>query len=124
MLELGKPYRRLADFGTDMKALVEQNPTLVKPITLPHPSLEGRAIEGIEITPDVQNVGDGKPVFLQMGVHHAREWPSAEMPMEWAIDLVNGFNDGDKRTVTLLNRARVIVVPIINPDGFNLSRES
>ena len=71
-----------------MKALVEANPTLVKPLTLANTTLEGRPVEGIEITRDV-NASDGKPVFFQMGVHHAREWPSAEMPMEWATELVN-----------------------------------
>jgi hypothetical protein len=116
-------YRRLAEFSEDMKKLVAENPTLVKPITLPLPTLEGRAVEGIEIT---ENVGaaDGKPVFLQLGVHHAREWPSAEMAMEWAFELVNTFKAGNERTVGLLRKARVIVVPIVNPDGFNLSRES
>jgi len=59
-----------------------------------------------------------------MGVHHAREWPSAEMPMEWSIDLVKQFTSGDARTVDLLSRSRVIMVPIINQDGFNLSREA
>jgi len=58
-----------------------------------------------------------------MGVHHAREWPSAEMPMEWAIELVKSYNKGE-RAVELLSTTRVIVVPIVNPDGFNLSRES
>jgi hypothetical protein len=116
-------YRRLADFQSDMKALVEDNPGLVKPITLNHPTLEGRAVEGIEITPDVA-AKDGKPVFIQLGVHHAREWPSAEMPMEWAIDLVKSYNAGDERTVDLLTRTRVIMVPIVNVDGFNLSREA
>ena len=116
-------YRYLHEFQSDMKALVEAHPTLVKSLTLNHPSLEGRPVGGIEIT---QNVGasDGKPVFLQMGVHHAREWPSAEMPMEWAIDLVKSYNDGDQRVRDLLAKTRVIVVPVVNPDGFNLSRES
>ena len=116
-------YRHLEDFQSDMKALVEQNPTLVKPLTLNHTSLEGRPVEGIEITPDV-TASDGKPVFLQMGVHHAREWPSAEMPMEWAIDLVKAYRAGDARAVELLSKTRVIVVPVVNVDGFNLSREA
>ena len=116
-------YRHLDEFQSDMKALVEQNPTLVKPLTLNHPSLEGRPVEGIEITPDVA-ASDGKPVFLQMGVHHAREWPSAEMPMEWAIELVKSYKAGDARAVDLLSKTRVIVVPVVNPDGFNLSREA
>ncbi len=116
-------YRHLADFQADMKALVEENPSLVKPVTLNHPSLEGRSVEGIELSKDVAQ-SDGKPVFLQMGVHHAREWPAAEMPMEWAIDLVKSFNAGDERVVDLLSQARVIMVPVVNPDGFNLSREA
>ena len=116
-------YRRLADFGTDMKALISENPTFAKPITLKNKSLEGRPVEGIEISKDVQ-VADGKPVFIQFGVHHAREWPSSEMPMEWATELVNGLKNKDERITGLLDKARVIVVPIVNPDGYNLSREA
>jgi hypothetical protein len=116
-------YRRLVDYSADMKALAEDNPTFVKPITLPNTTLEGRPVEGIEITQDVAKK-DGKPVFLQLGVHHAREWPSGEMPMEWAYEMVNGLRDGDERVTDLLSRARVIVVPIVNPDGFNLTREA
>ncbi|MEA2445952.1 MAG: hypothetical protein QOJ12_3244, partial [Thermoleophilales bacterium] len=116
-------YRRLADYSSDMKKLAEDNPTLVKPITLPYTTLEGRPVEGIEIAQDVTKQ-DGKPVFLQLGVHHAREWPAGEMPMEWAYEMVNGLRDGDKRVTDLMSRARVIVVPIVNPDGFNLTREA
>ena len=116
-------YRRLPDFSEDMKKLAAENPALVKPITLPHPTLEGRPVEGVEVTDNVR-AADGKPVFLNMGVHHAREWPSGEMAMEWAFELVNKFNAGDERAVGLLKKARVIVVPIVNPDGYNLSRES
>ncbi len=116
-------YRRLADYSADMKRLAEENPDLVKPITLAHPTLEGRPVEGIEITRDVRKQ-DGKPVFIQMGVHHAREWPSGEHTMEWAFELVNGLRDGDERITDLMSRSRVIVVPIVNPDGFNLSREA
>jgi hypothetical protein len=116
-------YRRLADYSADMKRLAEENPDLVKPITLPKTTLEGRPVEGIEITRDVKKQ-DGKPVFLQMGVHHAREWPSGEHAMEWAFEMVNGLRDGDERVTDLMSKARVIVVPIVNPDGFNLTREA
>ena len=116
-------YRRLADYSADMKRLVEQNPQSVKPITLPYKTLEGRPVEGIEISRDVHR-RDGKPVFLQMGVHHAREWPSGEHAMEWAFEMVQGLREQDPRVMSLLGKSRVIVVPIVNPDGFNLSREA
>ena len=106
-----------------MKALAERYPGLVKPLTLPNKSLEGREIHGIEITENA-NATDGKPVFLQMGVHHAREWPSSEHAMEFAYELVNGFNRNDARIAGLVKRARTIIVPIVNVDGFNISREA
>jgi hypothetical protein len=115
-------YRRLVDFEADMKALAEEHPQLVKPIVLPHASLEGRPIHGIEITRNV-HLRDGKPVYLQMGLHHAREWPSGETAMEFAIDLVRNYGS-DPRITRLVDGVRTVVVPVINPDGYNLSREA
>jgi len=116
-------YRRLFHYSEDMKQLAERNPHLVKPITLPFRTYEGRKVEGIEITQN-PNLRDGKPVFLQMGVHHAREWPSGEHAIEWAYELVRGYKNGNDRIQRLVNRTRTIVVPIVNPDGFNISRET
>jgi hypothetical protein len=115
-------YRHLADYEAEMKTLAQQNPGLVKLITLPTKSLEGRPLMGVEITQDV-NVDDGKPVFLQIGEHHAREWPSSEHVMEWVYELVKGYGK-DERVTRLVNATRTIAVPIQNPDGFNLSREA
>ena len=117
-------YRRLPDYSEDLKKLVDENPGLVRRITLPHKTWEGRTVEGVEITTNVDNVSDGKPVFLQMGVHHAREWPSGEHAIEWAFELVNGYKGGDDRAQRLVRSVRTIVIPIVNPDGFNISREA
>jgi hypothetical protein len=113
-------YRQLADYTNDLSALATQYPTKVKPITLKNPSLEGRTVRGIEISRDV-NVRDGKPVFVMMGLHHAREWPSGELTMEFAYDLLK--NDGVVPRITnILDKTRIVIVPVVNPDGFNLSR--
>ena len=116
-------YRRLFDYSEDLKRLAREHPDLVKPITLAHTTYEGRPVEGIEITtnPDAR---DGKPVFLQMGAHHAREWPSAEHAIEWAYELIIGYRRGDTQTRRLVETTRTIVVPVVNPDGFNASREA
>jgi hypothetical protein len=114
-------YRTLEDYTMEMKALAEENPTLVKSIVLPEMTYEGRPVEGIEITEGV-GARDGKPVFLQMALHHAREWPSGEHAMEWAYELVNGYKAGNARVRDLMRRTRTIVVPVVNPDGFNHSR--
>ena len=65
---------------------------------------------------------DARPVFLMLGLHHAREWPSGEKAMEFAYDLVSNYGH-DARITDLLKKARVIVVPVVNADGFDLSRD-
>ena len=68
-------------------------------------------------------VNDGKPIFANIGVHHAREWPAGEHSMEWAYDLLRNYGKR-ARTTRLVNETRNIVIPIVNPDGFNISREA
>ena len=116
-------YRRLADYEAEMKALAARYPRLVKPLTLPNRSVEGREVHGIEITTDAANTADGKPVFLNMGVHHAREWPSSEHAMEWAHELLTGYGD-DWLTTQIVRRSRTIIIPVVNVDGFTISREA
>ncbi|HEY6780219.1 MAG TPA: M14 family metallopeptidase, partial [Thermoleophilaceae bacterium] len=116
-------YRHLADLELELKKLAMRYPSLVKPLTLPHKSVEGRDVVGIEITTNPYDTQDGKPVFLNMGTHHAREWPSAEHSLEWAYDLLTNY--GRKKSVRrLVQGTRNIVIPVVNPDGFNVSREA
>jgi hypothetical protein len=114
-------YRVLADYGNEMKALANANPDLVKPITLKHTSWLGRPVEGLEITTN-PNARDGKPVFLLLGMHHAREWPSGEIALEWAYELIQDYRANNTRVRSLLANTRTIIVPLVNPDGFNFSR--
>jgi Zinc carboxypeptidase len=116
-------YRHLADYDLELKELAMRYPSLVRPITLNHKSLLGRDVNGIEISTGAQNTADGKPIFLIMGVHHAREWPSSEHTIEFAYDLLRNYGS-DSRTTNLVQNTRTIVVPIVNPDGFNISREA
>ena len=116
-------YRTLADYNNDLRTLANLHPSVVRRFSLNHTSLEGRTIYGVEISENVASATDGKPVFLIMGLHHAREWPSAENSMEFAFDLVKGYFGGDKRIKGLLGKTRVLVVPVVNVDGFEQSRK-
>ena len=109
-------YRSLADYNSQMKAMAEANPGLVRLLTLPEKTLDGRSVLGVEIAEDV-TARDGRPTFAMFGVHHAREWPSGEHAMEFAVDLVKGARAGDPRITGLLDRGRMVVVPVVNPDG-------
>jgi hypothetical protein len=83
-------YRVYEDYTSEMKEIAEAHPDLVRPLVLGE-SVEGRPIEGLEIAAEVGRADDGRPAYLNFGLHHAREWPSGEWPIELAHDLVNGY---------------------------------
>ena len=114
-------YRTLADYETDLRQLAARSPRLARLLTLSRRSVEGRQILGVEISDNVLSRTDGKPVFLMIGVHHAREWPSGELAIEFAVDLVESFGVSPRLT-QLLRQVRVIIVPVLNVDGFEQSR--
>jgi hypothetical protein len=117
-------YRRLGDYITDIQALATAHPVQAQAFTMPERSLEGRQVWGIEIADDLAKARvDGRPVFWVDGVHHSREWPSSELTMMFAFDLLESFGK-DARVSDLMTKLRFIIVPVMNPDGFNHSREA
>jgi PKD repeat protein len=118
-------YRVYEDYINEMNALADDpgNAGLVRRVPIGQ-TFEGRQIFGLEIAEDVQRTDDGRPAYVNMGLHHAREWPSGEFPMEFAIDLVNGYNAADPEITGLLEDVRVFIFPVVNADGFVASRGS
>src|ERR1700760_257552 len=115
-------YRDLTSTNAELPALAAAHPDTVKLIKLDRQSLLGRDIEGIEIAHRV-NDNDGRPTFYVGGVLHSREWPSVEFAMEFANDLL--MNDRkDPRITSLLENGRVTIVPMQNPDGYDVSRRN
>ena len=113
-------YRTLIEVNSELEWLAKANPARARRIELPHKSVLGQTVYGLEITHDV-NVSSGKPVFLMTGLHHAREWPTVELTMEFIYDLLK--NDGTDPEITgLLDQVRFIAVPVVNVDGYEMSR--
>src|SRR4051794_26353930 len=114
-------YRDYPAIQADLKKIVADHPNLARPITLPKKTFQGRDIQGIEVTNNVKAADDGKPAFFLMGVHHAREWPSAEIPVEFGLYLTGNYGK-DARVTALLKKVRIFIVPVINVDGYLASR--
>ena len=95
---------------------------MVRPVTFDHPSIEGRTVEGVEIATDVTRTDDGRPTVLQLGLHHAREWSSGEVTMEYALDLFTQQDAARKQRV--LDGERTFVVPVVNPDGLEATQQA
>ena len=117
-------YSVLEDFYVELKKLVDENPDLVRPIPLKGKSAEGRDLVAVEIAKDVRQPAEGRPYFVLNGIHHAREWPAAETPLEFAIDLVKSYKAGDARFKKIMESTRIIVQPLTNADGYNNSRSA
>ena len=75
--------------------------------SLPKKSIEGRDLVGVEIAGDVNRDDDGRPVAAFFGLHHAREWPSGEVNMEFALDLARGYGERRADHRAARPRARV-----------------
>lgn len=117
-------YRTYDDYLADMDLLAHRYPGLTRPLTLANQTVLGQDIHGLEISAGADHVADGKPVFLLMGAHHAREWPSAEHAMEFGFDLLQSATHGDRRARGILRDSRVVIVPVVNVDGFRISRDA
>lgn len=113
-------YRTLSETYNEIEQIAARFPATARLFELSHRSLLGQRMWALEISHDVQR-SSGKPVFLMTGLHHAREWPTVELTMEFVWDVLK--NDGvDARITALLDSVRLIVVPVVNPDGYDMSR--
>lgn len=117
-------YRLLGDYVTDMQALATQYPAQARMIKFPEKSLEGRDVYGLEIADDIAAAQtDGRPTFWIDGAHHSREWPSCEYTLMFGYDVLENFGT-DARITDLLSKLRIVLVPVMNVDGFVTSREA
>jgi hypothetical protein len=112
-------YRTYEEIQAELKKIAADHPDRVKPVIIGK-SYQGREVAGLEVASDVKAT-DGRPYFFLMGVHHAREWPSAEIAMEFANLLAKG---DETRVVKATKRVRTLIVPLVNPDGYIASRSS
>jgi carboxypeptidase T len=113
-------YRTLDEINAELFELAGRYRDRVKLFRLPYRSLLGKSVWGVEISHDVRE-DSGKPVFLNTGVHHAREWPTAEFVLEFAWELLR--NDRrDPQFTRLLEDGKIVAVPVVNPDGYDISR--
>ena len=119
--ETGGDYRKLPDFEADMRSLVARFPDKARLFEMPEKTFMGRTVYGIEIATNVAG-NDGRPVYYNDGCHHAREWPAAEVPIMWAFDLLENYGK-DARITNIVDNVRNVIVPVVNVDGYNLSRE-
>src|ERR1700754_195323 len=109
-------YRTTDEFNAELDALAVAYPSQVVVKEAPYKSVQGRTIKYVEITNNAAAVGDGKPVFFNMGGIHGNETPGAEDSLEFAYDVLLQAKTNAK-VRALLDKVRLIDLPLTNPDG-------
>ncbi|TPX65629.1 hypothetical protein SpCBS45565_g04996 [Spizellomyces sp. 'palustris'] len=104
-------YHRYADIKTWYQTLAQQNPSLVTFIPSIGKSVEGRDIFAVRIT---SKTGGSKQQIWFQGLQHAREWIGGST-VQYVSDRLVAEYAQDK---TLLDRAEFIIIPVVNPDGY------
>jgi hypothetical protein len=108
-------FRTLDEIDARLVALSGDRPDLVELFDI-GPSLEGRPILGVRI-----GAGEDKSAVLVTSGTHAREWVS----MMAGIHVAESFVTRAEETAIaeLLEQVELIVVPVVNPDGYTWSWE-
>nr|CAD2199713.1 unnamed protein product [Meloidogyne enterolobii] len=111
-------YNSYSQMVAWMRALAKQNPKFVQFISIGK-SHEGRGIEGLEIG----SRGFRKRAFWIDGGIHAREWAAPHTALYFIHQLVSRYGK-DEEITRLANEITWIIVPLLNPDGYEFTRSS
>ena len=108
-----------AQMDAELNALAAAHPGLAQVFTI-GTTAEGRPIRGLKISDNVatDEPGEGDVVFV--GLHHAREWISAELALYLAEYLVT-HHGTDPALAACMNQLEVWIIPVMNPDGYAYS---
>jgi murein tripeptide amidase MpaA len=106
----------------EFKDLASAHPDLAKYSRLGL-SFEGREIFALKISKNAAIDDANKPDVLITGLHHAREWISAEPPVYFANQLINNYLSDDSIKY-LVDHLQIWIVPIVNPDGLTYTQNS
>ena len=109
---IAKGYHSYEQVGAELDKLVAEHPGLCTKVSLGK-SAEGREIWALRISEGESE----KTGVVITGCHHAREWMSVEIPLHVAKTVL----EGDR---SRLEKGEIWVVPVVNPDGYEHSRNS
>jgi len=100
-----------------LQDLADRHPGLARKIEIGR-SVEGRRISALCI--GSSHMHEERPNIYILGCHHAREWISVEVPLDFASYLLEAY-DTDADVRHRLDNTNIIIIPLVNPDGLEYS---
>ena len=113
-------YPDYTSFVADMQGLEDDHPDIAKLENLGS-TFRGNDIWAIKISDNAQsNEDEEENKVLFIGLHHAREWISLEVPYLLAEHLLDNYNNPDIKP--LVDNLEIWIIPMLNPDGYIYTR--
>lgn len=109
-------YRQYDEMNAAMKMMEMIHPDLAKFYTIGK-SVDNRDINAIKISLSPMTNDTAKTEFVVVGLHHAREWISAEVALNLAEFLTEHYGD-IPRIKEIVDATEIWIIPILNPDGY------
>ncbi|MGC9060280.1 MAG: M14 family zinc carboxypeptidase [Thermoplasmata archaeon] len=119
-LRLVNGYHNYTEITEILQGIASSHPSIAKLYSI-GTSWEGRNLWCLKISDNVDINETGEPDIAIYGLHHAREWISAEVPLYIAQYLVDNYNL-DPRATYLVNNREIYIIPVVNPDGLEYSQ--
>ncbi|MDP7008360.1 MAG: M14 family zinc carboxypeptidase [Phycisphaerales bacterium] len=112
-------FKSWPEVNSHIQQLASSNPELASVFEVGS-THEGRTIYGIRIT--APGDASNRNQILFNGCQHAREWVAVMVPVYIAEHLIEGWYD-DPEIQSFLDSTELIIVPIVNPDGYEYTYE-
>ncbi|WP_440056551.1 M14 family zinc carboxypeptidase (plasmid) [Pseudoalteromonas sp. T1lg65] len=112
-------YASYQDTIDMLKKAMSEHPHLIRLQSIGE-TWEGRPIMLVTVSLDV-TYADDKPALLYTGSIHAREWIGNELAIKFIQYVIDNYRFNPKLQ-TALTRNTLYMVPCLNPDGFEYSR--
>jgi len=107
-------YHTFDDIVTWYKGVAAKYPTMVKFKPSIGKTFQGKDLPLLEIT---GTSGTNKKNIWFHGQQHAREWISGAT-VQYIVDKLTSGYGSDQRITSIMNNVKFIVVPVMNPDGY------
>ena len=111
-------FHNVRETYEEMRQLESAFPDLARVITIGS-SVEGRELNVIKISDNVAS-DENEPNFFYVGMHHAREWITVEVPLNFARYLLENYSSNPE-VQKAVSGSQIYIMPIQNPDGLEFS---